>query len=478
MTRLSAALVSLSGVLFLMTALVSSAAVAQPKQAGLGNPPDPKRVAEMVAVLKKEIEGGKQLANVLARLGDNYAYALIQLLDDPKVERGQVIAELANGGGDSAAVVAGMVRVLEKEKLSHIRQAAVKVLWKHGKWAVPALLDIFKVAKADDMDKNIGVRGAALWSLANLDVYQKHEDVKAIVLALGPALKHKDADVRRAAVTAIGRIQVRDQKGRMLPHPGVPQLLAAVKDQDAKVRELAAKGLGDARGLPEQDKQSIPALMELALGDFLDESRWAPRWVAIEALVAMGDPGIKPLLDAPWGKRNAHIRAALIQSLGKFGNKSRLSMDFLLDNIGDQYAIAAFAQINFGEAAKAAVPSLTETLMNGNAHQKFWSLEGLFTVGPTGPIAAASTLKKKDSKHREAVLTKLSKAKFRSKEAVPLLIDCLEDKSAQVRALSAEVLGEIGPDARAAVRALDIALDDSDARVRACVQEALKRIKR
>jgi len=290
-------------------------------------------------------------------------------------------------------------------------------------------------------------------------------------------MKNKDADVRRAAVTAMGRLQVRDEKARMLPHPGLPQLLVAAKDEDAKVRELAAKGLGDARGLPEQDKKIIPVLLELALSDFMDESRWAPRWVAIHGLVFMGDRGIKPLLDAPWGRNHVAIRAALVQALGKSSQKSKLVMDFLLDNIGDQYVIQAVAQLNFGEAAKSAVPSLAESLKNGNDFQRFWALEALFTAGPTGPVAAAGTLKKKDSKHRDAVLTKLNKAKFRSKEIVPVLIECLEDKSVQVRALTAQVLGNIGPDARAALKALDVALDDPDPTVRASVQEALKQIK-
>ena len=68
--------------------------------------------------------------------------------------------------------------------------------------------------------------------------------------------------------------------------------------------------------------------------------------------------------------------------------------------------------------------------------------------------------------------------KVRSKQIVPALIPCLEDKSASVRALSAELLGKIGPDARAAVKALDNALDDKDPTVRASARKALEQIKR
>jgi HEAT repeat protein len=478
MTRSCTALLALFGPVSLVMALALPALAAQggPDR---GAPPDAKRVAEMVAELKKWIDSGMPVYNAPSRFGAQYSYALVKLLDDPKVDRSHVLAALSNGsGGASAAVVPAMVKLLEKEEVAHIRCEAVKVLWKHEQWAVPALLDILKGAREDDMRKNLGVRGTALWALGTLDVNQPGRDARAIVQALASAAKHKDADVRRAAVASIGRIQVRDKEGRMLPHPGLPQLLAALKDGDAKVRELAAKALGDGRGLPQQDAKVIPGLLELALSDHLDEAKGMPRWVAIHSLVGMGERGIKPLLDAAWGRRADHIRAALIQALGTTPSRSRLALDFLLDNIGDQYAIASLARSNYGELAKAAVPSLTESLRSGSAYQRHWALEALFTVGPTGPVAAAGALKNNDSKLREAILTKFHTAKVSSREMVPALIDCLEDKSAQVRALSAEVLGRIGPDARAAVKALEIAVDDREPVVRAAVQEALKLIKR
>ena len=93
------------------------------------------------------------------------------------------------------------------------------------------------------------------------------------------------------------------------------------------------------------------------------------------------------------------------------------------------------------------------------------------------PVAAVEALNTKPTA-RAAILSKLQKVDFRAKEAVPVLIACLEDKSATVRALSAERLGAIGPDARAALPTLDLLLDDSDAGVRAVVQQAMKRIKK
>jgi HEAT repeat protein len=478
MTRLGTALLALFGLAFLPGALALPRVAAQGDPERQTLPPDPKRVAEMLAFLKNGLDSGKPLHQVLAGAPGDYSPALVKLLDDPKVDRSHVLAALFNTRGQSAVVVPAIARLLQKEELSQHRRAAVEVLWKHEEWAVPVLLEVLKVAKEDDMLKNLGVRNRALWALGTLDVNQPGRNVNAIVQVLGPATKHKDADVRRAAVASLGRFQVRDQKGQMLPHPGMPQLLAALKDKDAKVRELAAKALGDARGLPAEDRKSVPGLLELALSDHVDEAKAMPRWVAIHSLALMGDAGVKPLLDAPWGRNDLRIRVALLQALATTTNKSKVVLRFLLDNLGDQYAIQALAQINYGEAAQEAVPSLTGSLKGGSGYQRHWALEALFAVGPRGPIAAASALKNADSPLREAILKKLNGAKSRSREIVPFLIPCLEDKSAQVRALSAEVLGEIGPDARAALKALDNALDDRDPTVRAAVQAALKRIKR
>jgi HEAT repeat protein len=184
-------------------------------------------------------------------------------------------------------------------------------------------------------------------------------------------------------------------------------------------------------------------------------------------------------MESAWGggHRRAAIQGALVQALTASRYKSQAALPFLLDDVGDQYVLAALAQINYGEAAKRAVPELTALLTSQREYDRVWALDALFAVGPTGPVAAVEALGTKPST-RTAILYKLQKVDFRAKEAVPALIACLEDKSATVRALSAERLGAIGPDAKAALPTLDLLLDDSDAGVRAVVQEAMKRIKK
>src|SRR6516165_9032972 len=102
MIRSSIAFAAAIGLVFLVMALNLTAAQGGEK---LGVPPDPKRVAEMVAVLKEKLAAGMPLYDVLSRLGADYALAVVKLLDDPKVDRGQLLAALANGGGDPAVVM-------------------------------------------------------------------------------------------------------------------------------------------------------------------------------------------------------------------------------------------------------------------------------------------------------------------------------------------------------------------------------------
>ena len=63
-----------------------------------------------------------------------------------------------------------------------------------------------------------------------------------------------------------------------------------------------------------------------------------------------------------------------------------------------------------------------------------------------------------------------------AREAVPTLLELLQDESVQNRKLAAWTLGSIGQGAVEAVPALLVALRDSDEGVRTMVREALEKI--
>ena len=70
----------------------------------------------------------------------------------------------------------------------------------------------------------------------------------------------------------------------------------------------------------------------------------------------------------------------------------------------------------------------------------------------------------------------LGKMKSLAKPAVEKLIDALEDPAYQVRLMAAEALGEIGPDAKAALDALKKAQNDKRGEVVDSARLAIKSI--
>ena len=62
-----------------------------------------------------------------------------------------------------------------------------------------------------------------------------------------------------------------------------------------------------------------------------------------------------------------------------------------------------------------------------------------------------------------------------AREALPALIQALQDREALVRDAAAEAIGAIGPESREAVAALHQALADSNSFVQAAAAKALKK---
>jgi len=91
----------------------------------------------------------------------------------------------------------------------------------------------------------------------------------------------------------------------------VSALLEALQDADYKVRMAAARSLGDLR-----DEAAVPALV----ASLSDSSKNVQRHAA-DALTSIGQPAVKPLLDALIGKDQSARRWAA-EALGDIGDRS------------------------------------------------------------------------------------------------------------------------------------------------------------
>jgi HEAT repeat protein len=167
-------------------------------------------------------------------------------------------------------------------------------------------------------------------------------------------------------------------------------------------------------------------------------------------LVHMGDEGVTSLMKAVKGTKDTGLKVSTIQAIGAFGNRTK---------------------------AEAAIQFLADNLEDKDANIRTQSAYTLINVGRADHPALIKTLKTADSNLRQNILQHMVNRNYRSKDAVPQLIDCLKDGQAPVRWLSAQILGNIGRDANAAVDALTAALDDANQMVRDNARNALKQIR-
>ncbi|MBI3462390.1 MAG: HEAT repeat domain-containing protein [Planctomycetes bacterium] len=272
------------------------------------------------------------------------------------------------------------------------------------------------------------------------------------------ALKDPDVEVRREAAYAMHLIVQKTG----VEAPPVETLVEALKDEDGRVRLYCALAL-DQMG--PKAKEAVPALIELLNdvgGDF------SAAYHAREALEKIGEPAIPALIKAlrhekiPVREQAAALLVQLIRrdrSRDEFARRHEQMVpafiEALKDKDGRVRMTVASGLAALGPSARAAIPALIETLADQSPPQKYMSRKG--PPPEAGPQAAKAL------------------AQF-GEEAVPQLIQALENENPKVRAGAARVLGLIGDKAKAAEPTLIEALDDTDHEVRVSAATALSQI--
>jgi len=214
----------------------------------------------------------------------------------------------------------------------------------------------------------------------------------------------------------------------------VPELTRwVVEDDQPYVREWAAHGLGR---IGPRAKAAVPALINA-----LEDDYYNVRHAAAEAL---GDIGVAtaPVVEALVRRledEKSYVRTCATRALAEFGPKARAAIPALLKHLEDADALRALGKIGLDPAH---APTLAARLRTGAPFQA--------QLGE--------------------VLTGLGAA------AVPLLTPLLDEENEETRALAAETLGKIGPDAAAAAPALRKRLRDTSSRVQIAAADALGRI--
>jgi HEAT repeat protein len=392
-------------------------------------------------------EAARHAAAVLARLGTVAVPALAEALADEDRDTRQVAAAraLARLGPDAAGAVAALDRALRSEH-THVRQATAEALAEVGpaaESAVPALAE----ALAD-------------WSPA----------------------------VRLAAAAALGRVGP-------AADVAVPSLIQVLSDREGGVREAAATAL--ARVGP----SAVPLLVHILTDPERDQRRLAERlrweaetltWLANIDVDAVRREPRKALRNLGWYFRHAGAdrsdvsRRAAAAVLGHMGPAAREALPVLAQGLADPDAAFRLASARalgqLGPVAAEALAAVAATLADGSEPVRKAAAEGLPRIDPgwaeqpqVQQLARSLTERLRGRGEPAKQVEAEALVRFGA-GAVPALTAALRDDDRTLREAAADLLGRIGPAARAAVPGLREALRDAHGWVRDAAARALHAI--
>ncbi len=311
------------------------------------------------------------------------------------------------------------------------------------------------------------------------------------VAALREALADTTTSVKvnTYASSDVGKVVVRDLTlaevaavalGRLGPDTAAiatPDLIQALRDKRPAVRYYAAIALGQ---FGPDAKAAVDALAILMCAEVQMPAIQA---AAASALGKLGEAAGPTLLEATKDK-NATVRALGAAALGKVRPSSKANVAGLGRGLTDAEplvrAAAATALGEIGALASEAVPSLSAALRKKDQPQVVLKevVGALDKIGGPGANALVAATKEPTPVVRRLAVATLGRSRPLPNGAVAALKTALGDSDVEVRAAAAGALGDIGPDAKTALTALQWRAqhDPSDA-VRQAAAAAVTAIK-
>lgn len=377
---------------------------------------------EDVAALIEKLRGTDAEARVhaaeqLGQLGPAAKPAvpdLIKALDgDDQAMTYEAVTALGRIGPGAAEALPALRRMMaDKAHKILLRHAAIEALPMLGPAAQAAIPDLKTLLKA----KAPLISSTAASALMRLDP-ESVQHLEPILRELIQGLSAKNAAVRSASVQSLSELGVQ----------AVPSLTKALETPAEDVVSLrnacdALAGIGHAA------KPAVPGLLKL-----VDASQDVVKVHAMQALGNIGEEAdtVVPKLAAALTDRHPRVRMHAARSLGQFGARAKPAVaplgSALTDKVERVRLASAQALGQIGPDAAAAVPALAKALDD---------------EAGTVTLSAAEALGKIGAAAAPAVAERLSNPKM--------------------RALAAGVLGDLGPQARAAVPALIKALQVPD----------------
>jgi HEAT repeat protein len=307
--------------------------------------------------------------------------------------------------------------------------------------------------------------------------------------ALLDARAHRDIRLHRRAAAVLIRIGA----------PAAPGLVEALKDKPREQRiEVSLVRLGPAAvpALREalQDERGGEAAAHVlglmgapaaeAVPDLIailqrPQAAGALRGEAAFALGRIGEPAgdIVPALIAALKDRNKDVRQQAADALGWIGPPAREAVPALVAALKDddaKLAKKACQALSFIDDTGAA-PALLETFQGDRDEVRAAASWALWHLGPKAQQVLPALRAFAQGPIEKSAAARTLLASF-GPQVVPVLVNALHDDEAARREAAAEMLGRIGPPARAAVPHLINALQDKSSAVALTAAMALAEI--
>jgi HEAT repeat protein len=448
----------------------------------------PAAIEPLIGALNhKDAQISMQSAQTLGRMGVKAVAPLRKVLaTGNKKERWQAVHALSLIGFDPAdveqakqarAAIPDLIPALAAEDGALRRSAAraVCALDPESKEVFPVLLGLVE-------DRDLDVRATVWKALGELG-----PKAKKAVPSLTPAAERGPLWFRMIAAEVIWRIDPEAARP-------IPLLLEALKDTQPLVRWRAIEALermgqaaepaldAVAAGLEDKDPFVRQAAYRVLLGRCPHLKELSPA-VAQACGLALEKGGFTPVQDS---------RVTTAQMLGRIGPRAKAAVPALQKALRSRFSqvqVHAALALWKIERSPDAVPVLIERLANHNSTGRTDAAECLAEIGPdaraaipTLVLACQSTGASDtgDLRVRPAAALALLKIDPRTQPwVIPVLIESLQDGLyLEARQMAARTLGEIGPDARAAVPELRRAVHDFDEALQPVAVEALRKIER
>jgi HEAT repeat protein len=424
---------------------------------------------DAVPALRKALEDNNPEVRigVLMALGhigrkvDEVIPTLIQALKDPNKEiRKQAIRSMQMAGPRAKTAVPSLCKMLagRDENWYLILRALVRI-GPAAQGAVPTLCKAMQ-------DRFSGFRSDAAEALGAIG-----PGARAAIPTLIQALKDGYPTVRIKAALAIWRIEGRKKLAVVLP--------ALVAELEDKIfYGSAASALGS---IGPDARAAVPALIAVYKSPAIKDR------ASIASVLAEFGPDAKeavPALIEALKTKDKILACEAAWALGAIGKEARAAVPALMKSLSDPTdshlcCLATQALAKMGPDAKAAVPDLARLLKTGNNDIRSNAAATLGALGADAKAAVPAlraALQDSDETLRIETALALWRIDRRNDLSVRVLCKLLQQSYYSNKWHVVAILGDMGPDAKAARPRLKEALKDRDPAVRVRAAVALWRI--